>query len=1228
MKYSELIHFEPVESVVELKGAAKSDYANKLIDTYVISEHMAETIDEVIIEQLQFQRPADNKGLFIVGNYGTGKSHLMSVISTIAETEGISSRIQNERVAGKAKEIEGKFKVLRVELDGITMPLREVLFQYMVEFMEELGVDFEIPNFESVKSNKDELLKMMAAFHDEYHDHGFLIIIDELLDYLRSRKVQELILDLNFIRAMGEICRNSRFRFMAGIQEMLFDNPKFQFVASELNRVKERTEQAFISREDIEYVVSQRLLKKDDKQKALIREHLQKFTSLYEKLNENIEKYVDLFPIHPAYLATFEKVSVAEKRVILKTISREMKKILDDEVPVEQPGIISYDSYWPYIEGDKGLKTNPDVKAVMSKANILLDRIENAFTRPAYKPMARRIVQALSVFRLTTDNIYSQFGVTPDELRDQLFLYADVPEQDSEFLRTTIESVLKEILKTVSYQYISVNKENGQYYLDIDKDIDVDSLIENKVETLSDNQLDEYYFQILAQVTDTATEHTYVPGYKIWKHELKWHQKRVTRPGYIFFGAPNERSTAQPERDFYLYMIQPFDPPKYKDEEKPDEVFFKLDVKDEKFVVPLKLYAGAKEMAGSATSGTKQLYEQKADTYRKQVVKWLVENMPTTFKMTYKGVTKKLAEWSTFAHAHGAVRDIIDAAADDCLSSWFNEKYPDYPSFTKVNTPITEESLRTTYIPEALRNIPQPSTKNGKAILEGLVLLENDKLNLHRSGYVKWVLNLLEQKGHGQVLNASELLEVVQIYQGNLELKKTKMFQLEPELFTVVLAAMVFNGDIVITINGESYDAMKYDQLIKLPLEELIDFSHIKKPSDLPLPALRELFQLFDISQGMLNPDALEKAGIGQLNIKSQQALQEVVTISHEMKDGFPILDTTILSRAEVAEKRDQLNRLKDFLQHIQIYNTSARLKNFKYSVDEVKSYAESLELVAQLNKLKKRSEEVSKAANYIVNAQYHLPSNHEWQNQAESAIENLLHALKQGEEIQTELKEVQRLKTEYVSIYMKIHASVRLNATDDNKKQKLFNDPRYTALRQLTTIDILSSQQLEQWQERINELQPCWRLTKEELEHSPICPHCKLRPKDQTFIKYPSLEEVEDQLQDLMDSWTRTLLNNFNDSQIQQNVSLLKPEQQRLIEQFIASKQFSLPIDVKLIQAIKELLQGIEKIELNMADVIQMMGNGDPLTVEELRMRFEKMIKERVGNSSGNNVRIVLNHK
>jgi hypothetical protein len=143
-----------------------------------------------------------------------------------------------------------------------------------------------------------------------------------------------------------------------------------------------------------------------------------------------------------------------------------MKKLLNTEVPEDRPGLISYDSYWQYIEADTSLKSNPDIREVMTKSKILQDRIENAFTRPTYKTVALRIVYALSVNRLTTGDIYTKLGVTSEELRDGLFLFhPSVADEDGDFLRTSIESILKEILKTVSWQFISFNDANGHYYI-------------------------------------------------------------------------------------------------------------------------------------------------------------------------------------------------------------------------------------------------------------------------------------------------------------------------------------------------------------------------------------------------------------------------------------------------------------------------------------------------------------------------------------------------------------------------------------------------------------------------------------------------------------------------------------------------------------------------------------------------------------------------------------------
>src|SRR5260370_17827678 len=85
MKYGDLIQFEPIESVVQLRNADQLDAAKQLVSTYVISDEMAEKLTSLVIPDLQFDAPSDNKGLMVVGNYGTGKSHLMSVLSAIAE---------------------------------------------------------------------------------------------------------------------------------------------------------------------------------------------------------------------------------------------------------------------------------------------------------------------------------------------------------------------------------------------------------------------------------------------------------------------------------------------------------------------------------------------------------------------------------------------------------------------------------------------------------------------------------------------------------------------------------------------------------------------------------------------------------------------------------------------------------------------------------------------------------------------------------------------------------------------------------------------------------------------------------------------------------------------------------------------------------------------------------------------------------------------------------------
>ncbi len=106
MKYGDLIQFEPIETTIQLRHADKKIAARQHVTTYVISDEMAEKIADIIVPQLQFDQPADNKGLLIVGNYGTGKSHLMSVLSSLAQYSGMASLLMHPGIRQTALSLQ------------------------------------------------------------------------------------------------------------------------------------------------------------------------------------------------------------------------------------------------------------------------------------------------------------------------------------------------------------------------------------------------------------------------------------------------------------------------------------------------------------------------------------------------------------------------------------------------------------------------------------------------------------------------------------------------------------------------------------------------------------------------------------------------------------------------------------------------------------------------------------------------------------------------------------------------------------------------------------------------------------------------------------------------------------------------------------------------------------------------------------------------------------------
>ena len=1236
MKYGDLIQFDPIESVVQLRVADDKVAAQQLVNTYVLSDEMADKIVNLVIPQLQYDEPADNKGLLVVGNYGTGKSHLMSVISAIAESSELAKEVTNEKVAKNASMIAGKFKVVRTEIGATTMTLRDILVAELEEHLDKLGVKFAFPDVDKVPSNKRAFEDMMAAFAEKYPDHGLLLVVDELLDYLRTRRDQELILDLSFLREIGETCRELRFRFVAGVQEAIFDSPRFTFVADSIRRVKDRFEQVLIARRDIKFVVTERLLRKTGEQQTKIRDHLSPYARFYGHMNERMDEFVSLFPIHPDFIDMFERITVAEKREVLRTLSTAMKHVVDQEVPDNDPGLIAYDSYWPMLMENPSFRAVPDIKAVIDCSQVLESRVQQAFTRPAYKPLAIRLIHALSVHRLTVGDIYAALGASPEELRDGICLYQpgmedrDTPSED---LATHIEAVLREIHKTVSGQFISSNSDNRQHYLDLKKVDDFDALIERRAESLEQSQLDRYYYEALKRVMEYTDQPTYVAGYRIWEHELEWIDRKAARTGYLFFGAPNERSTAVPPRDFYLYFIQPFDPPHYKDEKKADEVFFHLRGMDDAFRGVASRYAAALDLASMSSGHKKQTYEAKADGFLRELVKWLQEHITSAVDVTYQSKTKQLAEWVKGRYMPGPgsmpnVRDTINVVGSNCLESHFEDQAPEYPAFSVL---ITGEN-RAQAAQDALRAISgQIRTKQGVAVLDALGLLDGNRIDTSKSKYAKHIVEILKKKGHGQVVNRSELIAEV----SGVEYMSPRAFRLEPEWTVVLLAALVYSGEVILAIPGRKFDVMSLGVLASTSLQDLTQFKHIEEPKDWNVAALKALFEILNLTPGMAQLITQGKdEPVQELQRAVTAFVERIVLAKQRVSEGFSFWGRSLLDEAETKATDSKLEQTKTFIESLQVYTSPGKLKNFRYDVQEINKHRSGLSLLVDVEAMQELVSASATGTGYLSTAEAVLPADDDCAANMRRDREELLAQLSDKEEIKTmsfrqqTVQKLAELKATYITRYLSLHTRARLGVEEDRRKSKLITDEKLRNLQRLSTIDLMPRQQLIDFQNRLAGLRSCFALTQQEMETSPICPHCSFKPNAEEIGRAASivLERLDSELDQLLSAWTQTLMDNLEDPSSRESLSLLSAELRQQVETFMETRALPDDLTQDFIQALQEVLAGLVKVIVTTDELRHaLLSGGSPATATELKKRFDEYLGQLTKGKESSKVRIVL---
>ena len=1254
MRYRDLVQFDPIISVIQLRDADQLAAARQMVRSYVISDGMASHLTEIVFPQLQIDTPNDNKGILIVGNYGTGKSHLLSVISSIAEHADLLPDLTHDGVKQSARSIAGKFKVLRVEIGAVERSLRNIILSALQEKLAEWGTPYTFPPADQINDNKVPLIQAVDEFKKKYPDQGILLVVDELLDYLRTRDNHAIIADLGFMREMGEVAASTRFRMIAGLQETLFDSPRFTFVAGQLQRVKDRYEQVRIDRQDIAYVVAHRLLKKTDAQRQSIHTHLSKFTPFYKHMAEQLDEYETLFPIHPKYIDTLEKVSLAEKREILKTFSKAIESILDQQVPQDQPGLISFDQYWGVLCDNPSLRAMEGVAEVVDKSGVLESKITSGYTRPVLKPMALRIIHALSVFRLTTDDLHAPIGLTAEELRDDLCLYIKTPDHSAEMLLDQVHVALKEMLTTVSGQYISHSSENGQYYLDLQRVVDFDMLVKTRGDVCSKSDLNMYFFDALRRVLQLSST-TYVTNFNIWSYQLPWDQHKVTRPGYLFLGPPDERSTAQPPRDFYVYWLPPFLDRPWHNPKLPDEVIYELKGLDADFEALVRAYAGSQAMANESVEYRTE-YARMAEQSLKTFTAWLTQNLVSHLHIWHEGVSLPIREvvQKLPVSESRSISDLVSLTASHLLSPEFEDRYPDYPAFRAASAFITEESRKSSAMEAVYALAGRNRTQLASVVLNGLQLLDTaGTIRTSQSPYAQQILQKLSQKAEGQVLNRGEIFE--QITGGVYPIEKDLTHHLEPEWMVVVLLALVWSGELVINLDGkEELDASTLPRVATLGMDALTNFRNVHRPRGFPLPVWRSIFEHFSLAPGLIADDNTREQAVPALQKEVRLRLEKVVSIEDQLNRGIrfwnePIFTdrTQIISEAGVVVSsdapEDALTALsfqpaargyRKFLEALEPFNTVGKLTNLKLTIQDVVDAGGYYQDLTRLETLIQQVSSLQTLSGYLVEAGTSLPAEHAWMDRAADVKAKTLAGIRafgRGEKAawSSLTSDLQALIGEYRTAYTSLHQQMTLNQTADERRQALYNDPRLKMADELSTIDLLRSAaetNLNTWKKNLASLKTCREFHPAMLEQAPVCRSCHLRPtSDRGISAEHTLTLLDEQLDTLVANWLEALRNALQSDTAQTSISAMAHTERQPIQAFLESKDLQ-ELPRGFAAAANRALRGMTAVALPAADLLDaLQAGGMPCPPDELKRRFESYLQKALHGHDADTTRFTL---
>lgn len=1209
LKIKELFNFEDIQKVIEI-GNIKDE--KEMVEKFVISSNLEDYLLD-FIEYLKGNKPEENISINVIGNYGTGKSHLLAFVSLILAKPDLTQYIQNDNVREAFQDLNRSFLIVKYELPAVQTKSLASIFFYRVrkQLKENYGIEIRPMDIETDEKDTKELIEeILLKIKEKYPASGLMVIFDEYSDFIKQKHSADQNYDLQFTRQLAESSKKQDFILMISMQEHIFSNPEYQDKAELISKIEKRFLKIMITSENIEEIIAKRIVRKDQNQIQELKKLFDGLKSRFNNIVAEEDRYIKLFPIHPYIIDVILQLSLFENRSTLQFITQEIKTVMENEFP----SFITFDMiYDEMIESEPTIKNRPDVKpitGVLKSLNDIINRLDSN-----YRERAKRLIKSLAILNLITppDNKGEKRGDTPEKLAENLFL---IPKSTIIEPSEDVRTILNMIIKKSEGQFIGKNEKEDIYYIDLAKKIDYEQIINNKASNMDDLPYvnEKFVENFLLEELDLKIE----KGISYWDSSRKyilndsvsWKERNSFREGILSIEIGYKLKID--ETGDYSVSILGYGK-KEVNNSQPKQIIIKPKYSDN-LAWSMKRLAAIEELIRTRTY--LEIMKNKKRILIDEELKKGFRDAIQNAGIQYNGKNFTLDEIGINTEIN---LEIFSQIKEKLLGEDLIKDYPEYPRF---KSKLSSMNIKNT-IEGVIKDISQKEgvvkdlLTQSTNILMPLGLYREGMIDVNESEYAKQILNM--------VANTSVNIAIEDI----VNKFKEKPCGLQKEITYLIIAVLLRNGDLMLSSkHGKTYSSSEFSELFRSGLYAFKDIKYIRKEEG-PISEVQLLFDALDLDRSLLQirknwpiayrdyMDRIEKIERDIKNIKT-----DFGNIKHSMEIGLPLveIEEQIKTVEETGFSNLKINNLNE-------------LNKFDYSKERLKEIENSYYLINKINGLLKD------CSDFIIPGMDYMKCAIDWINNdffkesdkkalkdicidSKEIVTNIRKLLKEDERKPLKGK-IELFKEKYKEIYYHTHKELVGDGVDWILLDDLKTSSEFSKLNILKDVNSINPSIFRDLQLEIADLKDveCDDFRVDELDTSYHC-HCMFPNGNYDPNINQKITKISDDADKLLKSWEKQILVDIDENK--EKVSLLDEEEKSVIQNIIDSGKLPDEIDYSMIKGINNLLKGIEFEDIDINDLYAALtSEKDSLKADEFIKIIESYLSNKIKTNNAENIRI-----